>query len=152
MKKSEKKKKTGNRWIIITLIFAFVAIGAFIAMSIDAPGRKEIQQLSFSGEFSKLNDGTYIGEYIGTKSHLRDTKVEVRISGGEISEIKILKGAVDKEGKPANLSKGKSVQNIFDDVKAKRTLQVDVISGATVTSKAHLKALENAIEQARVKE
>jgi hypothetical protein len=38
------------------------------------------------------------------------------------------------------------------DAKKKRTLQVDVISGATLTSKTHLKALENALEQARVNE
>jgi uncharacterized protein with FMN-binding domain len=152
MKRVEKRKGIGKMWVVLLIILGLLAIGAFVAMSIDAPGRKEIQQFTFSGGFSKLNDGTYIGEYIGTKSHLRDTKVEVRISGGEISEIKILKGALDKEGKPANLTKGKSIQNIFDDVKAKRTLQVDVISGATVTSKAHLKALENAIKQARVKE
>lgn len=151
MKNSEKKKKTSKIWIIILLIFAVLAIGAFIAMSIDAPGRMEIQQLSFSGEFSKLNDGTYVGEYIGTKSHLRDTKVEVKISGGEISDIKILKGALDNEGKPSKLTNGKSVQNLFDDVKKKKTFQVDVISGATLTSKAHLKALENALKQAQVK-
>ncbi|HEX2958115.1 MAG TPA: FMN-binding protein [Chitinispirillaceae bacterium] len=139
--------------IVILVIFGVLAVGGFIAMSIDAPGRKEIQQLSFSnGELPKLNDGTFIGEYTGTKSHLRDTKVEVRISGGEISDVKIVKGALDKEGKPLVMTKGKSIQTIFDDVQKKRTLQVDVISGATLTSKTHLKALENALEQAWVKE
>lgn len=34
-------------------------------------------------------------------------------------------------------------------VGSSQTLEVDVISGATVTSKAHLKALENALEQAQ---
>jgi uncharacterized protein with FMN-binding domain len=152
MKNSEKGKGINKVWIILIFIFMVLIIGAIVTICADSPGRKEIQQLSFSGEFSKLNDGTYIGEYIGTKSHLRDTKVEVRISGGEISDIKILKGALDKEGKPANLTKGKSIQTIFDDVKAKRTFQVDVISGATVTSKTHLKALENALKQAQAKE
>ena len=71
---------------------------------------------------------------------------------GEISNVKILKGAIDKEGKPLLLKDGKSVQYIFDDVRKKRTLQVDVISGATITSKTHLKALENALEQAMVKQ
>ncbi|HHV58206.1 MAG TPA: FMN-binding protein, partial [Firmicutes bacterium] len=32
-----------------------------------------------------------------------------------------------------------------------QSLQVDVISGATLTSKAHLKAVENALEQAEIK-
>lgn len=152
MKNSEKKKGAGKLWSVLLIIFGVLVIVALVFVFADAPGRHEIQQLSFRGEFTELNDGTYVGEYNGTKSHLRDTRLEVRISDGEISNVKILKGAIDKEGKPLILKDGKSVQYIFDDVRKKRTLQVDVISGATITSKTHLKALENALEQAMVKQ
>jgi uncharacterized protein with FMN-binding domain len=40
---------------------------------------------------------------------------------------------------------------LFRHVIESQSLQVDVISGATLTSKAHLKALENALEQAETK-
>ncbi len=152
MENSPKNKKPGKIWKVILIIFCALALTCLIAVFADAPGRKEIQQLALSGGFGELKDGTYIGEYIGTKSYVRDTRLEVQISGGEISDVKIVKGAIDKEGKPIIIRNGKSVQDIFNEVKSKRTLQVDVISGATITSKAHLKALENALEQAMVKQ
>ncbi|QAT63508.1 FMN-binding protein [Acidilutibacter cellobiosedens] len=39
---------------------------------------------------------------------------------------------------------------MFDNVVKSQTLQVDVINGATLTSKVHLKALENALKQAQM--
>lgn len=73
------------------------------------------------------------------------------ISEGEISDVKILKGTVDKEGKPVKLTGGRSIDDLFSNAIKSQTLQVDVISGATLTSKTHLKALENALEQAEAK-
>lgn len=119
----------------------------------DAPSRRETRELTFSDvKFKNLVDGTYIGEFKGEKSRLRDAKVEVTISGGEITDIAILKGAVDKEGKPAKLTGGRDIDDLFNTAIQAQTLQVDVVSGATLTSKAHLKALENALEQAQVKD
>ena len=138
-----------NVVLIVTLVISGLALAGIL---IDGPGRREIAGLSFpSINFKKLHDGTYIGDYKGTKSHLRDAQVKVTISGGEISDIEILKGAVDKEGKPAVIKSGKSIADLFDDVVKSETLQVDVISGATLTSKTHLKALEDALEQAAEK-
>lgn len=54
-----------------------------------------------------------------------------------------------KDGTPAVIKGGLSIDNLFDNAVKSQTLQVDVISGATITSKAHLKALENALEQAQ---
>ncbi len=58
---------------------------------------------------------------------------------------------MDIEGKPAKLTGDKSISDLFENVIKSQTLQVDVISGATLTSKTHLKALENAIRQAQEK-
>ena len=44
-----------------------------------------------------------------------------------------------------------NIFHIFDDVQKSKSLQVDVISGATLTSKVHLKALEDALKQAQSK-
>ncbi|WP_217492822.1 FMN-binding protein [Bacillus sp. FJAT-27264] len=117
-----------------------------------APGRREVEELTIGVmDFQKLRDGIYVGEYIGTKDHSRDTKVRARISEGRISDIIILKGALDKQGTPAKLNGGLSIGDLFGKVMKSQSLQVDVISGATLTSKVHLKALENALEQARTK-
>jgi uncharacterized protein with FMN-binding domain len=58
---------------------------------------------------------------------------------------------VDKEGKPVKLAGGQSIADLFGNAIKAQTLDVDVISGATLTCKAHIKALENALEQAQKK-
>lgn len=144
-------RKVKKMWIVLLILIAVIGVGVLGGLLADAPGRREAGKLSFSDvKFKNLKDGTYIGEFKGEKSHLRDTKVEVTISDGEISDIKILKGAVDKDGKPVELTGRQNIDNLFNDAIQSQTLQVDVISGATLTSKTHLKALENALEQAQV--
>ena len=93
--------------------------------------------------------GTYIGDYTGTKGGFRNSTVEVTISGGKITKITIRKGAIDKNGNPTELSGGLTIYDLFKKVMEKESLQVDAISGATLTSKSHLKALENALKQAK---
>lgn len=152
MSNDGKRKGKKKMWVAILIIAVVISGGALGAILIDGPNRHEIAELSFPHiDFSKLRDGTYVGEYKGTKSHLRDAKVEVTITGGKISNIKVLKGAVDKDGKPLDIKGGKSVQDLFDTVIKSESLQVDVISGATLTSNTHLKALGNALEEAENK-
>ncbi|MBI4857820.1 MAG: FMN-binding protein [Acetobacterium woodii] len=146
------KRKVKKMWIVLLIIIAVIGVGLMGALLADAPGRREAGELVFSDvRFKNLVDGTYVGEFKGEKSHLRDAKVEVTISGGEIANVTILKGAVDKEGKPAKLTGGQDIDDLFNAAIQTQTLQVDVISGATLTSKAHLKALENALKQAQEK-
>lgn len=149
MSKSEKRKGKTKMWITIVVIVAILGGAALAGILADAPGRREIGELTFSDVgFKNLRAGTFIGEYKGTKAHTRDVKVEITVSGGEISDIKVLKGALSKDGTSAELTGGRSVDDLFNSAVQSQTLKVDVISGATITSKAHLKALENALEQA----
>jgi len=136
-------------WWIILVIVAIIILGLGVGLLADAPGRKEALELTYSKiNFNSFGDGTYIGEYQGTKSHMRDTKVEVKIDDGTISDVKILKGAIDKNGEPVILSNNRSIKDVFQNVTSLRTLEVDVISGATITTKTHLKALEQALKKA----
>ncbi|WFR55272.1 FMN-binding protein [Anaerocolumna sp. AGMB13025] len=145
--------KTSNKKFKFRFVFLIVAVvailGLIIAFFADAPNRQELKSLVIGKvDFTQLRDGTYIGEYAGTKGSSRNATVKVTISGGEITDITILKGALDKEGNPAELKDGMTMNDLFQKVKENETLQVDTISGATLTSKAHLKALENALKQA----
>jgi uncharacterized protein with FMN-binding domain len=146
-----KRKGRRKMWIVI-----FVILGVLVAVIVGgilstAPGRREVMNLTINNiDFSKLRDGTYEGEFIGTKDHLRDTKVQVTISSGKISDIKIIKGAINKSGQPAELTGGLSMEDVYGKVKESETLQVDTISGATLTTKTHLKALENALKKAEM--
>lgn len=138
-------------WILVIIVFAMVSV-LIAGLLLDAPGRKEIAELTFSQiDFGTLRDGTFVGEYKGTKSHLRDTQVTVVVSKGMVSEVTTVKGAVDKDGNPINLKGDQNINRVFDSVLQEKTLDVDVISGATLTSKTHLKAMENALIQSQGK-
>ncbi|MDD4038305.1 MAG: FMN-binding protein [Sphaerochaeta sp.] len=136
-------------WWILFALLVLIAVGLVMAMRVDGPNRKEASQLQFENvQFSNLKDGTYVGKWEGSTSHIRDTQVEVQIAGGQVSSFRILKGAVPKNGQPVKLSKGRTIDELFQTAIEAKTLDVDVISGATVTSKTHLKAFENALKQA----
>ncbi|MDX9809144.1 MAG: FMN-binding protein [Sphaerochaetaceae bacterium] len=151
MKKHARQKGGRNMWwVVLLIIVAVIAAGLAVGVLLDAPGRKEALDLTFSAiDFKNLKDGTYTGEYQGTKSHMRDTKVEISVSAGNVSDIKILKGAVDTNGKAVKMGKDQTISEVFQNVLQSQSLDVDVISGATITTKTHLKALEQALVQAQ---
>ena len=131
------------------MILVIGVLGMLIVFFADRPSRQEINAMMIGDvDFSNLKDGVYIGEYKGTKGHLRDATVEVSISSGQIVTIRILKGAIDKDGNPIIINKSMSIIDLYQNVIQEQSLQVDVVSGATLTSKAHLKALENALKKA----
>jgi uncharacterized protein with FMN-binding domain len=149
--------KTGRKrkliWRIILLILAISIIGIMIALLVDAPSRKELKELKIENvDFTNLKDGIFIGEYNVTKGDSRNAIVEVVIKEGKITEIKIRKGALDKEGNPVKMTNNITMSDLFQNVIHSQSLQVDAISGATLSSKAHLKALENALRQATKEE
>ncbi|GAB6086991.1 FMN-binding protein [Alkaliphilus crotonatoxidans] len=144
--------KTGRKnikvWLIVLILLGVGVLGSMIALLTDTPERQELQMLTIGNvDFNKLQDGTYVGEYNGTKGNSRDVTVEVTIFGGEITDIKILKGALDSDGNPVEVTDGMTMDDLLQRVIRSKSLQVDAISGATLTSKAHLKALENALRK-----
>lgn len=150
MHKSEKRKGKIKMWIVLSVIVVGVVAVLLGGFYFTAPGRREVSDLVINSiDFGNLRDGTFTGEYIGERDHLRDTTVEVTVKNGEITGIRIIKGAVDKSGKPSELTHGKSVEDLYKSVLKSKSLKVDIISGATLTSKTHLKALENALKKAR---
>ena len=150
MRKIKKRKGIVKMWIILLVIVGGIAAVLIGGMVFDARSRREVKELVIENvDFAKLQDGTYTGEFVGKQGRLRNATVEVTIKSGEVSGIKIVKGAVDKDGKALELTHGKSVKDLFQNALNAKSLQVDVISGATLTSKAHLKALENALPKAQ---
>lgn len=151
MKAMEQTKKKRRWWIIPLLLLLLLAIVGTTAILLDAPSRREVKSLSFGDvDFSNLRDGTYIGSFKGKQGSLRNATVEVTISAGAVSNLRVLIGAIGDDGAPAEIGNGQTVLDLFDSALLQRTLQVDVVSGATLTSKAHLKALEYALLQAQI--
>ncbi len=134
-------------WILIVLGVLAAAMG--IGILATAPGRQELKEMTFPDKaFGNLAEGTYVGEYKGAKDSFRNEKVQITVSGGKVSDIKVLEGSVIKDGKPIELRNGQSIDDLSSRVIKDQSLHVDIISGATLNSNAHLKAVENALAQA----
>lgn len=136
--------------IALLVILGVVVLGVGGAFLAFEPGRREALNLQIAEvPFDGLRDGSYSGEYVGTRDHLRDTKVQVTVQSGRVTKIDVTGGALAGEKQTAQMRGGQSILNLFDRVIAEQSLQVDAISGATITCKTHLKAVESALEQAK---
>lgn len=144
---ARRKKRLG--WLIPVGIVVIIALFGLVVFAMDAPARQEIAEMPI-GEvrFTNLQDGVYTGTYSGTKNELRDVALEVTVQDGSVECVRILRGALDSEGNPAELNGGITAQDFLQTALDAQSLQVDAVSGATLTSKTLLKALENALRQA----
>jgi uncharacterized protein with FMN-binding domain len=88
-----------------------------------------------SPDLSEVADGAWKGSY---SAGLVKVEVEVVVAAHRIESVRILKHRTGK-GKPA--------ERIVDSVVAAQSLQVDLVSGATASSKCILKAIETALEK-----
>lgn len=136
-----KRKMIG--WIIALTIIAVLAIGAAIGWSFLSKEHEEARNLPLNAvDFGKLKDGVYTGEYEGGMYKWRANKVQVTVTSGKVSDIKLISSS--DPGKDNTEQK-----SLYDRVIQEQSLQVDAISGATLTSKAYLQSVENALKQAQ---
>lgn len=129
-----------------------IAIGAVVVV-VGAAGafgwsklskeHKEARSLSLKAfDFGKLKDGTFHGAYAGGMYKWRANECDVTVANGKVTGIE-LAGSKDPGAKNAQRDV------LYDRVIQAQSLQVDTISGATLTSKAYLQAVENALVQAQ---
>lgn len=85
-------------------------------------------------DFRAAANGTYQGEYLDGRW---TNRVQVTIADGRVVAIELQQAPV--------FSQADVNQQLFARVIEQQSLQVDAISGATVTCKALLKAIEHAI-------
>ena len=146
--KSEEKTKRKVKgkmlgWIIAITVFGVLGVGGAIGGSFITKEYNEAKNLSLNAvDFSKLNDGTYFGEYEGGMYKWRASKVQVKVASGKVEDIKQLSTSDTgcKNTDPAPL---------YDRVVEAQSLQVDTVSGATLSSKAYLKSVESALIKAQ---
>lgn len=150
MKKDKTSKKKRRGWLIPVGILALLIIGGLGMLIADTPNRREIAEMQIGQvDFSRLNDGTYTGSFTGTKGHMRDVTLTVTIANGVVTDVSIPNEALDDEGNPMELGEGVTSVGYLNRAVSAQSLGIDAISGATLTSKTLLKALENALEQAQ---
>lgn len=148
--KANKRKGKIKMWLVIIGIVVVLGGGMGVAVAATAPARNELKNMVINDvDFKKLRDGAYTGKYLGTKDSLRNAAVQVTVASGAVTKIDVTEGNLAKEKQNTPLRNEKSINTMFGEIINKQSLKVDVISGATLTCNAHLKAIENALEQAK---
>ena len=126
------------------LVIALVVVGALgvaggVGWSRLMKEHKEARSLPLNAvDFSKLKDGTYHGAYAGGMYKWRANECDVTVTNGRVTGIQLV-GSKDPGSKNAQH------KELYDRVIQAQSLQVDTITSATLTSKAWLQAVENAL-------
>lgn len=132
-----------NLGTIVLAVVAVVGIGGAIGWSRLSKEHKEAKSLPLKTvDFTTLKDGTYHGAYAGGMYKWRTNECQVTVSSGKVTEIQLV-GSKDPGGKNTQS------QVLYDRVIEAQSLQVDTLSGATLTSRAYLKAVEDALNKAQ---
>ena len=130
-------------WIIALVVVVALGVGGGIGWSCLAREHKEARSLPLDAvDFGKLNDGTYQGAYSGGMYRWRANECRVTVASGKVADIQMV--VSEDPG-----SRNTQHQDLYDRVIEAQSLHVDTISGATLTSKAYLQAVENALVQAQ---
>jgi uncharacterized protein with FMN-binding domain len=122
---------------VFKVVLISVVIMVVVVSILMTRGLNDIQTMAISEvDLNNLQDGTYTGNFDRGRW---SNQVEVKIKDQKITNIKIVK---DIKYPMEDI-----VDKIFGQVIQEQSTAVDVISGATVTSKAYLKSIENALFQ-----
>ncbi|MFZ5967246.1 MAG: FMN-binding protein [Bacillota bacterium] len=130
-----------KKQVLILAVLAaviIIAAGAKIGIRhIEVSHDKKISEIAISNvDLSKVADGAYTGSY---KVFPVAAEVKVTVTDHKIIGIELLKHS-NGQGTPAEI--------IPDKVVEAQTLEVDIVTGATSSSKVILKAIENALNSA----
>jgi uncharacterized protein with FMN-binding domain len=113
--------------VVLTIIILSGGFLFYLSRGLEAGSQLVINQI----DLSSLEDGSYNGRYDGGRW---SNEVKVEVKNHEIKDITLEQDIM--------LSQPEVTEKIFKKVIAEQKVNVDVISGATVTSKAYLKAIE----------
>lgn len=134
--KKESNKKLNKKYIkwsvAIVVVIVVIILGSYM-ISVKKY-QDTVKNMTFSEvDIKEIPDGTYEGDcnvdYIYAK-------VQVTVQGGIIKNIDLVEHKNDK---------GAAAESIVDDVIEQQSLDVDVVTGATNSSKVIKKAVENAL-------
>jgi len=130
--------------IALLVLVALVAAGGAIGWSLLQKEHREAANLPLDAvDFAKLkDDGVYHGVYDGGIYGWRANECDVWVADGKVTAVKL---ASSKD--PGN--ENARPEMLYERVIAAQSLQVDTISGATLTSKGWLQCVENALVQAQ---
>lgn len=126
-----KKKKS------IIVIVAIIVLGLATLMFLKLPKPVTASETSFN--LAQIADGTYPGS---CDNGLVKVQVEVIVESHAIVEVRLLEH---------DNGLGSAAEVITDMIVQRQSVEVDTISGATISSKTILKAVENSLSEGNVK-
>ncbi len=118
--------------ILVIIILLGGGFMFYLSRGLEAGSQLEINNI----DSIVLTDGVYRGKYSGGRW---SNEVEVVIKDQGISQINLIKDVT--------FSKPEVTDELFARVIDKQSLDVDIVGGASVTSKAYLKAIERALSK-----
>lgn len=137
--KQKGKRKGKGCLIVLLIIFMVLAVGGGIGWSFISKEHREAASLPLNAvNFDQLRDGTYHGVYEGGMYRWRVNACDVTVTNNKVVGIQ-LAGSNDPGAKNTDY------EMLYERVVQAQSLQVDTISGATLTSKAYLQCVENAL-------
>lgn len=126
--------------VLITVLTAVLVISGIVGVKYLTSVndyKDKVASLNISNvDLSKIPDGTYTGSYGVT---FVEAEVKVTVKDHKITKIDLVK---HKNGK------GASAEVITDSVVKAQSLDVDMVTGATSSSKVILKSIEKALNSA----
>lgn len=126
-------KKFLKVFVIIITLFVLVAAGGYIYLKSLPMPTVDISAVDLSG----IRDGSYTGEY---QSFPVRVIVKVDVTDHKITSIEIIK---HENGM------GKKAEEITKEIVRAQSLDVDTVSGATLSSEVILGAVKAALEKGR---
>jgi uncharacterized protein with FMN-binding domain len=127
------KKKHKVLIIIASVLVVLVAAGV-IAFSVISGNLQTLSRMEIKNvDLASIPDGTYNGSY---DQFPVGAEVNVTVKGHVITDIALVRHSHGP---------GHGADAITGEVVKAQSLQVDAVSGATMSSKAVLKAIENAL-------
>jgi uncharacterized protein with FMN-binding domain len=117
--------------VVITVIVIFAGGLFYLYIGLETGSKVPLAGLNLSD----INDGVYSGDY---KSGRWSNKLNVTVKSNKITGIEILDDVT--------FSDPNVTEKLIGEVIDEQDTNIDIVSGATVTSKAYLKSIENALK------
>lgn len=122
--------------VILSILGVLVVVGAggvfYITNGLEAGENLAINPV----DLTAIEDGTYAGVY---QAGRWSNEVAVSVADHQIANIAVVK--------TVTIDDPEMTSTIINNVIKNQSTTVDTVSGATVTSKAYLKSIENALAQ-----
>lgn len=116
--------------LLCTILFVLIGASLYLKRLVNDVNSIAVSNLNMAN----ITDGIYVGKYSITPVYV---EVEASVTEHKITNIKIIEHENGLGGK---------AEKIVDDVISRQSLEVDAVSGATVSSKCIIKTIENALQ------